>query len=206
MRELEFLPTWYPRLRRRQQFLKLQGAITVALVVLLGGWMINARAGVSKQTQARAALDNELSKSSAELALLNEQVDLKGQLQKQKEIMDRVGKHVESSRLISLLSDSLTKQMAVLELKFSTIESAPRVNRDPTIREEAPPERRLQVSVVGVAPSDLDISEFLDRLSKVRFCESVQLLEANDMAKDGHLLRRFEVVFSVNLTRGAATW
>lgn len=207
MHELEFVPSWYPRMRRRQQLLKLQATFTVAAVILLGAWILNARTGISAQRSVRAALDNRLSQSSEELALLEEQVDLKAQLQKQKEIMDRLGRHVEASRMLSLLQQSLTKQVAVLDLKISTIESVQqRVSKDPNVRDDSSLERRQQVNVVGVAPSDLDISEFLEKLAKVRFCENVQLLEASDMSRDGHLLRKFEVVFSINLSQGGNSW
>jgi len=202
MREMDFVPSWYPLMRRRKRWLKLQITATLVSVVALSGWMLESRASVKAKRELRGLLDMKLTQSSEELHLLSEQVELKAQLQKQKQIMDRVGRHVESSRMLALFEKTLTPEMSVTELKMDTMESVRKGSNDTDSRTAATIERRLLVNVSGVAPTDLDISEFLERLSKVRFCENVQLLEASDITQDSHRMRKFAVTFALHLGDG----
>lgn len=203
MRELEFVPQWYPRMQRRRSWLKVQCGLTLVVMVILGAWMIEARANIAGKRDLLGQTETKLSQSSEELNLLAEQVALKEQLQQQKLIMERVGRHVDSSRMLSFLEQSLTAQMSIVQLKMDTVESIRKQGGLETDgRGGTSLDRQLQVTVTGVAPTDLDISEFLERLSKVRFCDNVQLVEASDLSRDGHRMRKFEVTFRTNLGEG----
>ena len=39
MREVEFLPAWYPQVRRRRRLVVLQAWMTLAVLIGLGAWM-----------------------------------------------------------------------------------------------------------------------------------------------------------------------
>ena len=55
--------------------------------------------------------------------------------------------------------------------------------------------------LVGVAPSDVDLANFLTGLTGVPFFDNVAMTYSKDKAQEGHLLREFEVTFSLNLNR-----
>jgi hypothetical protein len=60
-------------------------------------------------------------------------------------------------------------------------------------------ERWLKVSLVGVAPNDLDLANFLTGLTNYPFFEQIQLLKADGVVDGGHAMREFEVTFSMSL-------
>lgn len=203
MRELEFVPSWYPRTRRAARLVKIQALCTLLVATCLGSWLVAANRSLQQHRTLREQLDSRIEHSSEELTLLNEQMALKQQLQRQKEVMDRVGRHIESSRMLSMLEQMMTSQMALLSLSINTMEQVVKIDSAAkALRAGEPPiERLLQVKIVGVAPSDMDISEFLEKLSGVRFFEEVRLVEAINHAMGGHDTRKFEITFTLNLTR-----
>ena len=60
-------------------------------------------------------------------------------------------------------------------------------------------DRRLKVKLVGVAPSDVDLANFLAGLTQVPFFEQVSIAYARDKVEAGHILREFEVSWSMGL-------
>jgi len=212
VRELEFLPEWYPQTRRRRAMVMAQGWMLVALVVGLGLWTILSSRSVRKDQAQLAHLSGELSRSREELAQLDELLALEKQLAKQEQILAKVGSHVEAARLLATLDEVMPPEMALVSLSFETedrvIPVAPatgwRIGRAAAATPSQPPadpvyDRRLKARLVGVAPSDVDLANFLAELQRKRFFESVAMTWSKDRSDQGHLMREFEVLFSMDL-------
>jgi Tfp pilus assembly protein PilN len=208
VRELEFLPDWYAQTRRRRRVVILLGWLTAAIVVALGSWLVLMQ---SKVTGARAALvsvDHELGNSRSELVKLDELLELERQLQRQQQILNKVGMHVEGARLMTTLDEVIPAEMALVELDYKTME---RVRELPQEKARAasiaaggkaqdpPVDRWLEVKLVGVAPSDVDLANFLAKLTSKPFFSAVRMGYAKDRVESGHLMRQFEVQFSMDL-------
>jgi hypothetical protein len=57
----------------------------------------------------------------------------------------------------------------------------------------------MKVKMIGVAPTDVDVMNFLTRLGDVPFFEQVYMTYAKDRPENGHVMREFEVTFCLNL-------
>ena len=207
MRDLEFLPAWYPQLRRRKRLMLLHAYMTLVIAGGLGLWMFLAHRNVRSAEAAVTQLEGSLTQTQGELQKLAEKTALQNQLLQQKQIEDKLGLHVESTRMLTSLEAIMPRSMSVLELSLETQEQlagggglAGAVAREE--HKEQAVDRRLRVRLVGVSPSGEDVANFLAQLSNVPFFDQVAMTYARDRIEAGHMMREFEVTFSLSLNSG----
>lgn len=209
MRELEFLPTWYHQTRRRRRIVMLLGWMTLVLVAGLGLWMFLIDRNVSAANSAVASLKHELDGSRSELVELEKLLELQRNLRKQKQVLQKVGMHVEGARLLATLDEAMSGSTALVELEYTTIEQ-PREMQPTAAATPAPNAERavqmdrwLEVKLVCVAPSDVELADFYANLQSKPFFRSVRVTYTRDRPEQGHLMRQFEVLFSMDLNEPA---
>src|SRR4051812_31664361 len=128
MRELEFLPSWYPQARRRKRIIAIEGYIVAALILALGGWVAFAQRGVRTRELALDTLQQQLNTAYSKEELLNKQLALRQQLSEREELIASLGYPVELTRLLHTLDSVMPKEMTILELDCQTREVARPVN------------------------------------------------------------------------------
>lgn len=208
MREVEFLPAWYPQIRRRRRLVVLQGWLSFVAVVGMGLWMTIAQRNLSAATSMLAQVDGDLTRSRTELKEVEELETLNKKLGEQAQILSKVGNHVEAARLLVTLDEVMPKTMTLLELSFLTEEQVPLTLADARLtqqQKERTVERRLNVKVAGVAPTDVEVAEFLTRLTGKPYFEDVRMTRSKPRPDKGRLMREFEVYFSMDLNDPAGT-
>jgi len=168
-------------------------------------WMTLAHRNVSAAQAALSAVDAQLLQSHLELDQLQVQLRLQGQLQVQHQILTRLGLPVETSRVISTLAQLMPKEMSILDLSMETEESLRQTpagtakSAKAGARDRQQIDRRLRVRLLAVAPSDVDLANFLAGLTSTPFFQDVSPTFGRDKSDGGHLMREFEVTFSVCL-------
>jgi Tfp pilus assembly protein PilN len=205
MRELEFLPDWYPRIRRRKRFVVLHGWLTVVVAVGLCLWMLLARRNVQHAQAALNSISSEMVQTQSEQRQLDEQLAIKKELLVKEQIVAQLGFPMEMSRLLRALDSVMPKEMSLLEASFETQEqlvgpSGPAAARA-TPETEPAVDRKLKVRLVGVSPTDVDLANFLAGLNSYSFFKQVSLGKASDKSDSGHLMREFEVTFLIDLNQ-----
>ena len=201
MREVEFLPAWYPQVRRRRRIVVLQAWMTLIVVCALAGWMILAGRNIRAAEARLVRVERELNASRGELKTLEQLMTYSKKLGEQAQVLSKVGSHAEAARLLATLDEVMPKSTALLELSLLTEEKQPVTlvaaraaqERDSTV------ERRLNVKVTGVAPTDVEVAEFLTRLTGKPFFEDVRMTGSKPRLDNGRIMREFEVYFSMNL-------
>jgi len=204
VRELEFLPDWYPQTRRRRRMVILQAWLTLVLIAGMVTWVaLKDR----NNSQAEHALDlqcAQLAQTYTQLAEVDKLDSLRRQLRQQEDVISRIGFAVEACKAVNALDDRMPRQMAltgiVLENEERTDRSALAArgpNGEPTV------DRRLKVRVQGVCPTDVDLANFMTQLSAVPYFESVNNTYARERTENSRVMREFELTFSVNLTMGS---
>jgi hypothetical protein len=134
---------------------------------------------------------------------LEEQLRIKKELEQREQIVAGLGYPVEMSRLLQTLDSIMPREMSLKSLTCNTEEQA-HVAAGPAAAQAKPnkgasTDRRLRVALVGVAPNDVDLADFLLGLTNYPFLENVALVRADGMSEGGYLMREFEVTFTVNL-------
>ena len=80
MRELEFLPEWYPKVRRHRRRLALQAWITLILICGLGLWMLLVERNVHAREVELGSLRSDVTESEVEVERLKDLLKLQQQL------------------------------------------------------------------------------------------------------------------------------
>jgi Tfp pilus assembly protein PilN len=208
MRELEFLPDWYPKVRQRRRLMALQAWITLILISGLGLWMLLVQRNVHAREVELAGLRTDLDQSESDVAKLEDLLQLQRQLGQQDQIFVKIGRPVETTRLITTLEQMMPHDMALLDLSLETEEAAAplaprpggglagRAQRENRGEQQA---AKLRFRMHGVAPTDMDLGEFLAKLTGKPFFKNVELAYSHERQDRGHVMREFEVTFTMDL-------
>ena len=208
MRELEFLPDWYPRLRRRTRVVLLQSWMTAAIVVGLALWLTLAKRNVRGAEVALGAFEIQVLQAETEKRQLEEQLQMKRQLEQREQVVASLGFPVEMSRLIRTLDSVMPREMSLKDITCTTEETVVQPPDGPAAAQARGPydapatpltDRRLKVRIVGVTPDDVDLANFLTGLTNYPFFEQISLVRADGTVDGGHAMREFEVTFSMSL-------
>ena len=203
MREIDFLPPWYAQFLRRKRTVFFQTWVTLGVAMGLGLWLFLAE---RNQRSAEAVLDTlsgQIQQTSTQLQQMERLEMLRRQLRQQAEVLTKLGIHVEAGRLISKLSDATPPSLSLLSLNIDTDEIPVQLSTTEraSLKEGSRPpvDRRLRVRLQGVAPTDLELATFLTDLNQTSFFERPALTYVKERKEAGHVLREFEVTFSINL-------
>ena len=202
MREVEFLPAWYPQVRRRRRFVILQAWMTLVVLGGLGTWLTFASRNVREYEARLARVDRELTASRSELKVIEELMTLRKDLVQKSQVLAKVGSHAEAARLLATLDEAMPKSTALLELSLITEEMHTTVTSSgarANVQKEPVMDRRLNVKLTGVAPTDVEVASFLDKLTGKAFLDDVRMTGSKPRLDNGRVMREFEVYFSMNL-------
>jgi len=215
MREVEFLPDWYPKVRKRKRVVALQAWITLILMCGLGMWLLLVQRNVHAREVEVLSLGKDLNQSETELARLEDLLQLQRQLGQQDQIFLKIGRPVETTKIITTLEQMMPTDMALLDLSVETEDPnratgggggygnnyssgggglAGRAARE---KEQETP--RLRFRMHGVAPTDTDLGEFLHKLTGKPFFKDVELSYSHERQDRGHVMREFELTFMMDL-------
>jgi Tfp pilus assembly protein PilN len=200
MRELEFLPDWYPQTRRRRRLVHLQGWLTLLLVAGMGTHLVMADRNIAVAEGSVSALQAQLTETDAKLAEIDKLDAMRRQLRQQQAVVSKLGTYVESCKVIDALDAVMPKQMSLTGLQIDNEERVDNSAVQAARATEPVVERRLKVRVQGVCPTDVDLANFMTQLAAVPFFEQVNITYAREKGQNGHVMREFEVTFGLNLT------
>jgi Tfp pilus assembly protein PilN len=200
MRELDLLPKWYRQTLSHRKWVVAQGWITVALGLALSVWVVLVQQNIHSARGAWFSLQGQLKQSKSQLGEVASLEERRRQWLTQAQVISRLGVHVEASRLIRALDTAMPREISLSQLQVDTEEKKP----------DAPPAgllvdanqtslRQLRLTLQGVAPTDLDLANFMSQLSEVPFFEQVAITYVKELYDNGRIMRSFEITFSVPL-------
>jgi Tfp pilus assembly protein PilN len=197
MRELEFLPGWYPLLRKRRRILLVEAWLSVVIFLALCLWLVLSAHNVIAKESLLHQRQQQLDQSNAELQKLAELESLKKQMSEQARLMAQLGPNVPMGRLMDTIEQVLPREMALQDV---TVEYQKLARTGPLPAHpvtEADPQ--YQVEIHGVAPNDVELGNFMTRLAQtIPHWVGGSMREA-DTRQNGHLLRDFTFSFSIKL-------
>jgi Tfp pilus assembly protein PilN len=203
VREMEFMPDWYPTLRRRRRLVTINSWMAAAVVVGLGIWMLLAERNIRAAQGSLDLLHGELKQTDTQLQRLGELQSLNQQMQQQAQVVARLGPHVPTARIVNILEDVMPPQMALLD--FSS-EQETQVKAQTAVAlaagVQAPVVHRVRFKIHGVTPTDVDLGDFLARLAAIPYFSDINMTYSRDRSDSGHVMREFEVTFELNLDEG----
>jgi Tfp pilus assembly protein PilN len=183
VRELEFLPGWYPSLQRRKNAVILQAWIALTVVLCMAAAAVAQRWQVHRQEQIVQLASRDVAQSGKQLATLDELQQQQQQLHRRQDEVAELGADIDTTRLLAAITATVPPDMSLLELAVEA--------------HDASADRRLDVHLQGVAPADADVAELLVQLNAIRFFDQVEMNYVRDRLQNGHVQREFDVSFSV---------
>ncbi len=204
MRDLEFLPAWYPRLISGRRRLTMQIWLGLALAGGLGLWTSLADRNIRATQAALGAVSSRVEQADAEARHMDRLEALRRQLRLQADTLDRLGMHIERGRLMAALATALPPDVTLISLSLDTEErpaalsGLQRAGLKDTASQSV--ERNLRAVVRGVSPSDVELATLLTELTRLGFIENLTPVYARDRRENGRVLREFEVAFSIGLS------
>jgi Tfp pilus assembly protein PilN len=198
MREIEFLPDWYPVIRRRKRVVTLQGWLMLVIALSMALWVFLVHRNIRMAEASDGMLREQLHQTHVELTEMDQLDQDRKALRHQEEILNSLGLHVESYRIIRALDEAMPTHMSLLGMQFDVEDLTP-----PAGARLAPAparhDRRLNVRIQCVAPTDVELTDFMTRLSAKPFFEQIAVTYAKECTQNGRVMREFEVTFRVNL-------
>lgn len=202
MREIEFLPGWYPVTRRRRRLVMLQGWLIVVIAAGMGSWMLLKDRNIARDEKALAVINAQVMQTDAQLAEMDKLEAMRRQWRKQDQILSRLGLYVEACSMVQTIDSLMPRQMSLVGIQLDNEEKTDTSVVNLAKGAEAPVDRRLKVRVAGVCPTDVDLANFMTQLTTVPFFEQVSITFAREKSENNHLMREFEVSFCLNLNTG----
>ena len=201
MRELEFLPAWYPQLRKKRRIILIEAWLALVIVAALGLWLILSAHNVIAKESLLNVRQKQLSQSNYELQKLAELESLKRQMSDQAKLMVHLGPNVPMGRLMETLEQALPKEMAMLDISVE-FQKGMKALPGP-VRGVADADAQYTVVIHGVSPSDVELGNFMTRLAKtIPHWVGGGSLREMDVHQNGHLMQDFTFSFGIRLDDG----
>ena len=200
MRELEFLPAWYPLTWQRRRLIILQGWLILTLVAGMGTYLAMSDRNIHTDLDSRSTLQAQLDQTNAQLAEMDKLDAMRRQLRRQEKIVSKLGFYVYACKAIDTLDSLMPKQMSLTGVQLDNEEKVDTsAVQQAKGTADAPVDRRLKIRMQGVCPTDVDLSVFLNQLAAVPFFDQVNVTYTRQKQQNNHVMREFEVSFALCL-------
>jgi Tfp pilus assembly protein PilN len=203
MKEADFLPEWLRQQRVRRKRLIRQGqllAICVACMALL------TCVRQTRISEARAALTGIHDRAEAQNRLIAQIAPLERQMADlliKKQIDSELGSRTDCTAMLAELCRLMPRNMSLASLELEPVDitvepdhpgkrTARRPVRGGGRRSAAKVIRRVRVVLTGLAPTDVDVANFIGQLSASPLLENVNMGYAKTVRFRGRSAREFQ--------------
>ena len=197
MRELEFLPGWYTKLRAKRQILVAEAWLAILTIAILGLWMIRSGRKVIEQEALLSTRQKQVDQSNSELQKLSELKLVQQRMSKEADLMSRLGPAAPVGKLMESIVEMLPNGMALLDVNVQFRADNSNSASDHFGSER---DRELAIQLHGVAPSDIELGTFMWNISKLPNYSAGAKMCSTDVYQRGHVMRDFQLTFEIELS------
>lgn len=199
---IDFLPKYIKIRRARRQSFKRQTWLAIMAAVGLG---VLAYVRESMVTQAKAELtwlDRRISAVNRQLSMRTDLEQQLADLMIKKRINDTLGSRANALEVLAELERTLPESIVLTSLTLEAVEVRTPINRSvsgdapvPAGAAPAPKEKvskRVRLVFTGMAPTDVDVANFIAQMSAGRLFEDVSMGYARNVEYRGRTVRDFQ--------------
>lgn len=202
MKTINLLPGWYLQQHRQKRRLRLHALAMIALAgAFFGAWSLGQK-NLALQYQRRDALTAQLAAITDPQPALRQQQARLQYLENRKRACSELGKTIPMSCLIQQLQNHMTAGMALSRV-YVEIRPDP-VKGSGVVGDAHNPPRYHDVaymSVEGIAPNDVQITQFWEALSSNPLFADVNLDYTRSGTLQAYMVRKFELKMKMDLER-----
>jgi Tfp pilus assembly protein PilN len=215
-KELSFLPEDY--VERRMEHRTNLICITLFIVVLgavVGGWFVTTR-----QRSDIRAQQEQVNKSYADAARRLEQLQeleqRKDQMLRKAQVTATLIEPVPRTFLLADLINRMPPTLSLFDLQVSSkvvratrpvvVKKSAMTNakgkdaKDEKLQEEPPPRFEVTMTMTGVAPTDVQVAQYMSSLSRSPLLGEVNLVFSEENKVEEQTMRRFKIEMTLNDT------
>jgi Tfp pilus assembly protein PilN len=179
-------------MRRRRRLLVYQAWFTILLAAGAVAWVFFSEHTVQVAEGSLSSLREMKDETNQELQELGEVRQVKRQLSQQAQVVNRLGPRISTGRILNELQDLMPADISLLDLSIDD------QFKTDSVPAPAEPDGQLRVVMHGVAPSDVEVGDFLAKILTTRHFGGVAMTYLRDRNEDAHTLREFEITFTIN--------
>jgi hypothetical protein len=202
MKAINLLPQWYLQTYRDRRVLQIRAALLIAMAASMTAWTLLSRGRIGTLSAERDLMRHQ----AGVVGRLDRRVeDVRAEVQR----LDRLelayhelGATIPMSAVLRQIQNDMTPGMALSHTTVDVRSEA--VRGSGFIGDPANPPKYQNIArltVVGIGPNDMQISQLIDKLSKNALFSEVTLnYTRTELLKD-YNVRRFEIQLQINLDR-----
>lgn len=210
MNDINFLPQTFVKVQSRQRRIYREAVLVALTMVSIGGWYMSSRGSFAEVESYAATLDNEASVLREQV---NEMVRLDGERQlltTKVRLKRELEAPLETSAIVSTLGRLMPSAVALRSVSIEGDRPKPYVapvaraaGTAPTSTKpaEPPAPEMVKLIVVGLAPADSMVTEFVGALSSHGLFEQVKLLYSRPVTVDDVIAREFRLEMNIPFDR-----
>jgi Tfp pilus assembly protein PilN len=216
-----FLPEDYldQKAERRTNLISLS-LFGVVMVSVFAAFLVTNRQW-SQVKSARASVNEQYEEAAAQIETLNELEQQKDQMLSKARLAAALVERVPRSILLAELINRMPNRLGLLEFelksqKIKPPREMPRRNQSrgrlgpkrAMTREEAeqlqedkkiePPRYLVSLKLVGVAPTDIEVSDYINALNSYALLKEVNLVSSEERKYEGEKMRQFEIAMTLD--------
>ena len=217
-----FLPEDYldQKAERRTNLISLS-LFGIVMVSVFAAFLVTNRQW-SQVKDARGSINEQYEQAAAQIETLNELEQQKDQMLSKARLAAALVERVPRSVLLAELVSRMPNRLGLLEFelksqKIQPTRTAP-ARRSSTrrlrptralTREQAaqakqetkkvePPRYHVSLRMVGIAPTDVEVSRYISELNAYRLLKDVNLVSSEEHKFEGEKMRQFEITMTLN--------
>jgi Tfp pilus assembly protein PilN len=198
--EIDFLPRSIRADRARRRSLKRQIWLVVFVVGGLTGLGHVRQGQIAEGKASLAALSTQITTVNRQLAMRNDLEQQLADLMIKKRIDDTLGSRANALEVLAELERTLPESIVLTSLTLEAVEVRTPVKRSssgdaPVAAAPVPREKvskRVRLVFTGMAPTDVDVANFIAQMSAGRLFEDVSMGYSRNMEYRGRNVRDFQ--------------
>jgi Tfp pilus assembly protein PilN len=203
--QLSFLPDDYLE-RKAQRRTNVICAILTGIVMAAICSAFSLTEKMDQRSQAEhAAVEQQYSEAARQIDQVQQMENKQQRMARQAELAASLLEKIPRSIILAEATNSLPNGVSLIDLNMSSQRksAAPPPSTDPNKKDASAPAPEpiaydVSLRMKGVAGNDVQVAEFIRRLSRVRIFKDVNLVISDELTQDDQKLRRFEVEMSLD--------
>jgi Tfp pilus assembly protein PilN len=216
-----FLPEDYldQKAERRTNLISLS-LFGIVMVSVFAAFLVTNRQW-SQVKDARASINEQYEQAAAQIETLNELEQQKNQMLSKARLAAALVERVPRSVLLAELVNRMPNRLGLLEFELESQKIKP-TRAAPTRRERTgrlrpkraltreqaaqvqeekkvePPRYQVSLRMVGIAPTDVEVSQYISELNSYALLKDVNLVSSEERKFEGDKMRQFEITMTLN--------
>lgn len=210
MNQINFLSEAFLREQGRKIRIVREVLLIVIVLLMMAGWSfteLRRTQSLTRQVAQKRAETSDIESQMTQIQNLNRR---HAELRQKLRLQNELSLSIEFSQVIAIISELMPESLTVMEMSMSAPRPTPRVKpkddgksskkkKDETPSKPAP--QYMQLVFIGVSPTDLDVANFVDRLTTHPLFSTVKVPYSRSTRIGTVVGRKFRVELEVPLDR-----